>query len=107
MALKRTLLLIFVLISGCSSPAVIQKPSVAVPHPDGHGGRTERPSALQVLKDAGLMDHDDYSSADYIPNSNHTMIYADVRNAPCKMIFRYITTSNGNYWMPNQIGCSP
>ncbi|HBV4909894.1 TPA: hypothetical protein MDZ54_002922 [Klebsiella pneumoniae] len=104
MALKRTFLLIFVLISGCSTSAVIQKPSLAVPHTDGH---TERPSALQVLKDAGLMVHDDYSSADYIPNSNHTMIYADVRNAPCKMIFRYITTSDGNYWMPNQIGCSP
>ncbi|HHE3723751.1 TPA: hypothetical protein ACPD32_002156 [Escherichia coli] len=104
MALKRTFLLIFVLISGCSTSAVIQKPSVAVPHTDGH---TERPSALQVLKDAGLMVHNDYSSADYIPNSNHTMIYADVRYAPCKMIFRYITTSDGNYWMPNQIGCSP
>ncbi len=53
------------------------------------------------------MVNDDYSSADYIPNSNETMIIADVRNAPCKMIFRYITTSNGDFWMPNQIGCSP
>ncbi|HCL5581142.1 TPA: hypothetical protein N2N40_002570 [Citrobacter freundii] len=107
MALKCTLPLIFALISGCSSSPVIQQSSGAQPHPDVHGDRTERPSALQVLKDAGLMVHDDYSSADYIPNSNHTMILADVRDAPCKMIFRYITTSNGDYWMPNQIGCSP
>lgn len=67
---------------------------------------SEPPAALQVLKDAGLMTNDDYKSAKYIPKSNNSMIIADVRSAPCKMIFRYIATSSGNYWMPSQIGCS-
>ena len=68
---------------------------------------TEPPTAMQILKSSGLMPDDNYVSADFIPNSDDTMIIADIRDVPCKMIFRYITTTNGDYWMPNQIGCSP
>ncbi|MEQ0217835.1 hypothetical protein ABLV18_26905 [Klebsiella sp. CN_Kp114] len=107
MTLKGTLPVILVFISGCSTPQAIHESSDSSPQPDASETVIERPPALQILKDAGLMVNDDYSSADYIPNSNETMIIADVRNAPCKMIFRYITTSNGDFWMPNQIGCSP
>lgn len=68
---------------------------------------TEPPTAMQILKNSGLMPDDNYVSAEFIPNSDDTMIVADIREVPCKMIFRYITTTNGDYWMPNQIGCSP
>ncbi|ELY4881518.1 hypothetical protein ACLI07_23095 (plasmid) [Providencia huaxiensis] len=68
---------------------------------------TKSPTAMQILKSSGLMPDDNYVSADFIPNSDNTMIVADIRDVPCKMIFRYITTTNGDYWMPNQIGCSP
>jgi hypothetical protein len=64
-------------------------------------------TAIQILKQSGLMPDDNYVFADFIPNSNNTMIVADIRDVPCKMIFRHITTTNGDYWMPNQIGCSP
>lgn len=70
------------------------------PSPQGH-------SALETLSQAGLMTKKEYSSAEYIPNSQKTMIIADVAQAPCRMIFRFITTDTGAYWMPDQISCAP
>ncbi|MDE1497116.1 hypothetical protein KKJ25_19825 [Xenorhabdus bovienii] len=101
------LALLLALVSGCSTQQADTPPADTLASPESSETVKDRPPALQVLKDAGLMTNDDYKSADYIPNSNYTMIIADVRDAPCKMIFLYITTSNGDYWMPNQIGCSP
>lgn len=105
--LKYTLSLLLIIITGCSTQQVVTQSSHLPSTSDTSVTVTEQPSALQVLKDAGLVTNNDYRSANYIPNSNNTMIVADLREAPCKMIFRYITTSNGDYWMPNQIGCSP
>ncbi|PHM72406.1 hypothetical protein [Xenorhabdus sp. KJ12.1] len=97
------LILVILLVNGCSNYTV---PTLSAPTAK-YSATDLKPTALQVLKDAGVMIKDDYQSAEFIPNSDEKMIVAKVRDIPCKMIFRYITTSNGNYWMPNQIACSP
>lgn len=63
-------------------------------------------SALDVLKSAGLAKNTDFSSVEFIPNSNKSMIVASMATAPCRMIFRMIKTENASYWMPNQIACN-
>lgn len=63
-------------------------------------------SALDILQKAGLMTKQEYTDAHFIPDSRNTMIVADVRDAPCRMIFQFISTESGSYWMPNQISCT-
>lgn len=101
--------LFFVLISvgGCSAQSFFKMKQHTSPRSNTGEIAIERPPALMVLKDTGLVANDDYSSANYIPNSDNTMIIATLRNAPCKIIFLHIKTNSGDYWMPNQIGCSP
>lgn len=99
-------------VSGCAEPEQITSPSDSSLGAPEHGApetatAAERPSAIEILKHRGLMTKDDYVSADFIPNSNDTMIVAEMRHAPCKMIFSYVITENSDYWMPNQIACAP
>ena len=99
-------------VSGCAGPEQITPPSdSSLGAPENGSTETaivsERPSALEILKHTGLMTKDDYVSADFIPNSNDTLIVAEMRYAPCKMIFSYVITENSDYWMPNQIACAP
>lgn len=101
-------LCIVLFLTGCAphlSASSEKKPTKA-PVTQNLGRKTIQPSAFSVLKNAGLMTSDEYSKAQFIPNSNEKMIVADVREAPCRMIFIYITTKTGSYWMPNQISCS-
>ncbi len=63
------------------------------------------PDGLQTLRAAGLLLQDEYENAEFIENSDRTMIVATVRAVPCRLVFRHIKTKDGDYWLPNQIGC--
>lgn len=63
------------------------------------------PDAMATLSDAGLWNENELSGAEFIENSDRSMIVANLTNIPCRMVFSYVKTSNHPYWMPSQIAC--
>ncbi|EYU15079.1 MULTISPECIES: hypothetical protein [Photorhabdus] len=106
--MKYLLLITFLLAGGCAgndpgkiqtSPA-LQPKSVPTTQPV-----QKQPDAWQTLVDVGLAQDSDYEDVSFITNSNRTMIVATVKSAPCKMVFKHVSTHNEDFWMPQQISC--
>ncbi|EOC0011574.1 hypothetical protein ACI0X9_003258 [Cronobacter turicensis] len=103
-----SLLCIVFILAGCGKSPLPSDPQNSVNNQlkAEHENSPLKLSAFDILKQAGLMTKNEYTDAQFIPNSEEKMIVADVREAPCRMVFRFISTKSGSYWMPNQISCN-
>ena len=63
------------------------------------------PDAMATLSNAGLWNENELSDAEFLENSDRSMIVANLTSVPCRMVFSYVKTSNHPYWMPSQIAC--
>ncbi|WP_387489233.1 hypothetical protein [Photorhabdus sp. RM96S] len=106
--MKYLLLIAFLLAGGCAgndpgktqTSPVLQSKSLPATQ-----SMQKQSDAWQTLVDVGLAQDSDYEDVSFITNSNRTMIVATVKSAPCKMVFKHVSTHNEDFWMPQQISC--
>ncbi|WP_434526454.1 hypothetical protein [Photorhabdus asymbiotica] len=106
--MKYPLLIAFLLAGGCAGNDQGKTPTSPALQPKSVPATqiTQKQSdAWQTLIDVGLAQDSDYEDVSFIANSNRTMIVATVKNAPCKMVFKHVSTHNEDFWMPQQISC--
>ncbi|MFM4173578.1 hypothetical protein AB8Q30_23685, partial [Klebsiella variicola] len=60
---------------------------------------------IRTFPNAGLWNENELSGAEFLENSDRSMIVANLTSVPCRMVFSYVKTSNHPYWMPSQIAC--
>ena len=92
-----TIVLLCFLTLGCGSRDTLPAPSTKDINP--------LPDAMVTLSTAGLWNENELSGAEFLENSDRSMIVANLTSVPCRMVFSYVKTSNHPYWMPSQIAC--
>ncbi len=92
-----TIVLLCFLTLGCGSRDTLPAPATKA--------KNALPDAMVTLTNAGLWDENELSGAEFLENSDRSMIVANLTSVPCRMVFSYVKTSIHPYWMPSQIAC--